>query len=1441
MRELSKYRHNAVISASVKVEEPTQSGSGSRAYKLTVTTENNETVSLTIWHKSQAADLDWKPGEWYELEDLLVKQWSETTELNATGNTTATRIDGPRQRCRFTWNHNPTTNPEGRSYCCYRPTWKNFDRCIWHADTNRSKPAEVLSQTRETAENRKLNHAPRELLAGAILRGADLSDEVFTAVDLSGAKLDHANVDDVYLSYANLTKASLRGVDLTETKVSKTVLRHTDLTNADLSGLSLFNTDLTGAELSGANFADADVSDAYLADANTGDTDAFPGSVASGNDDQSTEDVTIVHTTSTQLDRQNMSRKERQEDYVAAFASIVDYACTADVDAVIHTGDLFWSQSPLKRAVSECERLLKRLADGGTEFILIRGTRDHEKYPELIDDLERQGLLTVPSPGWHSRFGLGLFVCDAATPELRSLDLNPPAETTANIAAFYDRVNKATNGHYIHSVEETTGTTLSAALIGNQTEPVRTTAYGTRILSPGMPERILGRRTIDDDSRTPVFFEYNITDTDVDVTAHPTDARPAYGYQIELEADGTPADIQAELDHADTDEAAIVVEVTGERSSRSLSKKQIQHIIEEEAAVCRVYDERSEVETGTEKEEEKEAAEWTVESLAAATELEKDEIKDSIDRLISQGCTRDQAKGYVRWYLRDMLRGEGLFSIRGVGPSNGQMLVDQGITTISVLETVTPAGVAADTALSENRVKSIKESAIAGRHSSFDSEDPAVAKRLLEQTAEVPINLASESNGDGKSDKNKPAIRKAKARDLLKKSVNEDAEFRPKQWEAINKLTNKKEQLLIVQRTGWGKSTVYFIATHALRSNGAGPTLIISPLLSLMRDQVKNAETELGLTARTIHSHNEDEWEDIYEEIVADECDLVLVSPERIKNKEFRNEILQKMDDGFGMLVVDEAHCISDWGHDFRPDYQRVKRIVERLPENIPVAATTATANDRVVDDITSQLPELQPLRGDLVRESLKIQAINIGPREKRLAWLAENLPQDSRAGIVYCLTKDDVQRVTEWLSQFGFTVRQYHGDVNKERRQKREELLLENEVDALVATNALGMGFDKPDLKYVVHFQRPPNLIRYYQEIGRAGRNLDTAQAIVLSGPDDDDTAEYFIESAFPNAEDFQATLSTIKQAETPLSKWDVRKRTNASNIQRCIEILEVKGVIQKSDTGYTRSANEWQYEAEKFDQITQRRYDELHRMQEFMQTDRCLTLFIDNELDGQLSEPCGRCANCDGDFVPRIVNDQDLIDKAKQHYQSAGIDTISSRVYRHKPDGSRHKMPEEHRLETGRSLSVYDEPGWGTAVRKGKYETGRFEQSLVNGAADLIGEEWNPSPTPTWIAAVPSMSNKGLIADFATRLAAELDIEFIDCVEKVKETKPQKNMKNSYQKCYNIQDAFQVNGTVPEEPVLLVDDVVASRWTLTEVGVELRKAGSGPVYPFTLAKRRG
>lgn len=676
---------------------------------------------------------------------------------------------------------------------------------------------------------------------------------------------------------------------------------------------------------------------------------------------------------------------------------------------------------------------------------------------------------------------------------------------------------------------------------------------------------------------------------------------------------------------------------------------------------------------------------------------------------------------------------------------------------------------------------------------------------------------------------------------LLEQALGENAIFREDQLEAILAVVDDRARVLVVQRTGWGKSLVYFLATRILRDRGAGPTLLISPLLSLMRDQMLMA-SRLHVRARTVNSANIEEWDDVDRALRSDEVDLLLVSPERLGNVRFRERTLGLVERGIGLFVVDEAHCISDWGHDFRPDYRRIGRLIQRLPPGVPLLATTATANNRVIDDIGEQLGEgLVTIRGPLTRDSLRLQVIELEDQAQRLAWLAKNLPELPGSGIVYCLTVADCQRVAEWLSARGVSVAAYYGPLDNDRRTELEDRLRENEVKALVATVALGMGFDKPDLGFAVHFQRPPSAIAYYQQIGRAGRELDDAAVVLLHGHEDDEIANHFIETAFPREDDLRLVLEEIDRSDGGLSANDLAARINLSvkQIAKSLKALELDEAIFKEGSRYLRSANPWTPDRERIANVLAQRRAELERIRELTRTDSCLMQFLAAELDDPAPKPCGRCANCVGPFVPTGTDD-DLLTAAVDFLRSRSFRSIEPRK-QWPPGGAGERtgrIPPELRAAAGRVLSIYGDAGWGHRVADAKYRDERFDDELVDAAARLVRETWRPDPPPGWVTAVPSLRTD-LVPDFARRLAQALELPYHEAICSLREKPPQKEMENSVQQARNVIDAFEAaREELSPEAVLLVDDIVDSGWSMTVCAELLRQAGSGPVYPLALAR---
>ena len=483
---------------------------------------------------------------------------------------------------------------------------------------------------------------------------------------------------------------------------------------------------------------------------------------------------------------------------------------------------------------------------------------------------------------------------------------------------------------------------------------------------------------------------------------------------------------------------------------------------------------------------------------------------------------------------------------------------------------------------------------------------------------------------------------------LLRQALQDhNAEFREGQWEAISTLVQRRARLLVVQRTGWGKSLVYFLATRFLRDQGAGCTLLISPLLSLMRNQIAAARN-IGVKAETINSSNEADWPRIEGGLQQNQFDVLLISPERLANDVFVTRCLLPIANRVGLFVVDEAHCISDWGHDFRPDYQRIVRILRALPRNIPVLATTATANNRVVNDILRQLgPNLEVQRGPLTRASLSLQNIYLRSQAERMAWLANILPGLPGSGIVYTLTVRDSERQAEWLKSRGIDAEAYNGAMETEQREVLENRLLNNEVKALVATVALGMGFDKPDLGFVIHFQRPASVVHYYQQVGRAGRAVDDAYGILLNGEEDDEIADYFITTAFPTAEEVNQLLAAMRAANGALTIPNLQQRVNLSKgkIEKILKflLLESPAPIQRIPAGrssaYVLNPVRWQMPTDRIERITNLRRQEQERMSAYMNTRDCLMQFLAEELNDPNAAPCGKCANCRGGLLSKSI----------------------------------------------------------------------------------------------------------------------------------------------------------------------------------------------------------
>ena len=692
-------------------------------------------------------------------------------------------------------------------------------------------------------------------------------------------------------------------------------------------------------------------------------------------------------------------------------------------------------------------------------------------------------------------------------------------------------------------------------------------------------------------------------------------------------------------------------------------------------------------------------------------------------------------------------------------------------------------------------------------------------------------------------------MNRADAEQLLKTALaNPSAEFRDGQWDAINALVNQQQKLLVVQRTGWGKSSVYFISTKIFRDRGKGPTIIVSPLLALMRNQIESAQ-RLGIEARTMNSTNPNDWKLITQDILNDQVDCLLISPERLANDDFVETVLQPIADRIALMVIDEAHCISDWGHDFRPDYRRIVNILRQLPANTPVLGTTATANNRVVKDIQIQLGNIVLQRGPLIRESLALQNIVLPDQASRLAWLVQTIPQLLGTGIVYTLTTRDAEQVAEWLVQNGIDAKAYHGSIeaagfdnSNVYRQHLEDLLLNNKLKVLVATTALGMGYDKPDLGFVIHYQAPGSIVAYYQQVGRAGRGIDHAVGVLMSGTEDQDIHDYFRASAFPSEAQVNKILNILNQVDG-LSIREIEERTNLRHgqIEKVLKLLSVESSapVLKMNSQWHRTPVPFIMDRQRIAHLTQQREQEWNEVQQYLNHQSCLMSFLRKALDDTKVTDCGKCASCLEQSVVGVCIDPILTHRAASFLKHAEMPIMSKKqvaTNAFTQYGFRGNLPLNLQAKEGRVLSRWGDAGWGKQVADDKHSM-HFRNELVDAVVEMICERWQPEPFPTWVCCVPSMNHPQLVPDFAQRLANKLGIQFIDAVTKVKTNQPQKSQQNRFHQCRNLDGIFGIHKPVPIGSVLLVDDIVDSGWTLTVIAALLQQAGSGMVFPVALA----
>ncbi|MGO8671184.1 MAG: DEAD/DEAH box helicase [Capsulimonadaceae bacterium] len=682
-----------------------------------------------------------------------------------------------------------------------------------------------------------------------------------------------------------------------------------------------------------------------------------------------------------------------------------------------------------------------------------------------------------------------------------------------------------------------------------------------------------------------------------------------------------------------------------------------------------------------------------------------------------------------------------------------------------------------------------------------------------------------------------------RALDLLRAGTDKPkAQFRNGQEDALRHIIEGRGRLLVVQRSGWGKSFAAFLATKLLREGGGGPVLLVSPLLSLMRGHLFAAE-RMGVRVSAVHSNSEDEWVKIDTAIRRSTVDIVLISPERLGDQRFITHVLPGIADRIGMFVMDEAHCLSDWGHDFRPDYRRIEKIVRRLPTSVRLVATTSAATNRVLDDLRSLLGAgLTVLRGDLDRPTITLQTIRMRGPAERLAWLAATLPVLEGNGIIYTATQREANQAAAWLKSCGLNVAAY--DNNATNAPDLEESLRQNRLTALIATPAaFGIVYDKPDVAFVIHCHIPASAAAYYQQIGRAGRSL-TAYGIILACDCERpaDMPEEPADRAFPASGDVRTVLEAI-HGSNGLSDADLVASVNLPNalIQKTFGLLALE-----SPPPVVKQGPRWQLTAlpskafwERVDRLTDLRKQEQARMREYMSLEFGHMDFLIRELDGNPASATVPTAmplpaTVKPVLVEKVVtflNRMQLPIEPRQLWPNGGLP-------RYNVAG---EIPLELYAERGKALCTWGDAGWGSLVRQGKEVDACFDDELVEACAGLV-REWKPAIHPAWVTAIPSLRHPTLVPDFAARLAARLELPFHSVLTRTEDRPEQSTMANSIHRALNVDGSLAVaDGDLPAGPVLLVDDLVESRWTLTIAAWLLRSHASGPVYPLVLAMAPG
>lgn len=665
---------------------------------------------------------------------------------------------------------------------------------------------------------------------------------------------------------------------------------------------------------------------------------------------------------------------------------------------------------------------------------------------------------------------------------------------------------------------------------------------------------------------------------------------------------------------------------------------------------------------------------------------------------------------------------------------------------------------------------------------------------------------------------------------VIRSMAGADARPRADQIRAVEELVDHRRHVLVVQATGWGKSAVYWGATAALRARGAGPTLVVSPLLALMRDQIAAAR-RAGLRAATVNSTNIDEWDPVLADLAAGHLDVLLISPERLSNPGFARRLPQLLA-SVGLLVIDEAHCVSDWGFDFRPDYQRLTRTLLQLSPGTPVLATTATANERVTVDVAAQLGEQTvTLRGSLARSSLRLAVVPPLTALERYAWVAEALRSLPGSGIVYVLTVAETERVAGFLASQGLDVAAYSGQTTN--REELEERLRDNKVKALVATSALGMGYDKPDLAFCIHLGSPGSPVAYYQQVGRAGRALDDALAVLVPAESDERIWNYFATAGIPVEAEVERIADALSDMPQSIPAIEAATGLRRTRVEAMLKIMAVDDAAERLSGGWITTGKTWWFDEQKWAALRQVRAGEADLMRAFAAGKGCLMQFLQQALDDPDPQPCGRCSVCSGELPePGAKPSADIVAEASRYFRGQDVVVEPRKLWVSGVPGRKGKI---NFLTPGRALAFADDPAWNAELSRLWRSDGPAPQAILDGLVEVL-KRWSKTwDRPVAVVPMPSRDWPQLVRSCAEHLAQIGRLPLVDALA-ISGPPPTEDGSSAARAKDLLATTRLASGVQFAGPVLLVDDTIRTRWTGTVAGSLLTEAGASSVLPLAI-----